>query len=283
LPGFFFIMARQISIQGYAGSFHEQAARQYFGKQVEVLPCDTFRDVIKTAADPKQTSGGVMAIENSIAGSIMANYNLLSASRLTIVGEVYLHIRQQLMVYPGVDLDDIREVHSHPMAILQCMDFLEKHPWKLVESEDTALSAKWIHQYRHKHRAAIASSLAAELYELDIVAKDIHTMKKNFTRFLILAPITQQELPAAQPNKASICFHTDHSQGSLAAVLNVIAQAGVNLSKLQSMPIAGTRFQYAFYADMEFTDLLQFEQVMKEMEPLTAAIRVFGLYQAGII
>jgi prephenate dehydratase len=276
-------MARQISIQGYAGSFHEQAARQYFGKQVEVLPCDTFRDVIKTAADPKQTSGGVMAIENSIAGSIMANYNLLSASRLTIVGEVYLHIRQQLMVYPGVDLDDIREVHSHPMAILQCMDFLEKHPWKLVESEDTALSAKWIHQYRHKHRAAIASSLAAELYELDIVAKDIHTMKKNFTRFLILAPITQQELPAAQPNKASICFHTDHSQGSLAAVLNVIAQAGVNLSKLQSMPIAGTRFQYAFYADMEFTDLLQFEQVMKEMEPLTAAIRVFGLYQAGII
>jgi prephenate dehydratase len=276
-------MAKQISIQGYAGSFHEQAARQYFGKEVEVLPCDTFRDVIKSAADPKQTSGGVMAIENSIAGSIIANYNLLSASKLTIVGEVYLHIRQQLMVYPGVDIADIKEVHSHPMAILQCMDYLEKHPWKLVESEDTALSAKWIHQYRHKHRAAIASSLAAELYGLDIVGKDIHTVKKNFTRFLILAPKNRVDTSTIQPNKASICFHTDHSQGSLAAVLNVIAHAGINLSKLQSMPIAGTRFQYAFYADMEFSNILQFEQVLKDMEPLTAAVRVFGLYQAGII
>src|SRR6201994_64675 len=153
----------KVSIQGYEGSFHQVAARQFFGEEVEVITCATFRDVVRIAADRKESDGGVMAIENSIAGSILPNYNLLQKSELKVVGEIYLQIGQNLLVNPGVKLEDIREVHSHPMALLQCIDFLEKHNWKLVESEDTALSAKHVHQHKSKHIAAIASKLAAKL------------------------------------------------------------------------------------------------------------------------
>src|SRR5579871_6644220 len=143
-------MSKKVSIQGYEGSFHQEAARQFFGKQVAVIPCATFREVVKIAANKKESDGGVMAIENSIAGSILPNYNLLQKSNLKVIGEIYLHIGQNLMVNKGVKLEDIREVHSHPMAILQCIEFLEKHNWKLVETEDTALSAKNIHQHKSK-------------------------------------------------------------------------------------------------------------------------------------
>src|SRR5215213_928907 len=159
-------MATKVSIQGYEGSFHQVAARQFFGKEVEVIPCGNFRDVVKLAANKKESDGGVMAIENSIAGSILPNYNLLQQSGLRVVGELYLQIRQNLLVNPGVQLDDIREVHSHPMALQQCLDYLDKFNWKLVETEDTALSAKHIHQHHSKHVAAIASRLAAELFDL---------------------------------------------------------------------------------------------------------------------
>src|SRR3954464_5135604 len=159
-------MGTRVSIQGFEGSFHQEAARQFFGKDVQVLSCATFREVIKIAENKKESDGGVMAIENSIAGSILPNYNLLQKSNLKITAEVYLQIKQNLLVNPGVRLSDIKEVHSHPMAILQCLDYLEKNNWKIVETEDTALSAKQIHQYHHKHAAAIASKLAAELYEL---------------------------------------------------------------------------------------------------------------------
>jgi prephenate dehydratase len=168
------------------------------------------------------------------------------------------------------------------MALLQCSDYLHRHPWKLIESEDTALSAKHLHQHRTKHRAAVASKLAAELYGLEILVPDIHTMKKNYTRFLMLAPQNSM-LASPLSNKASVCFHTDHTQGSLAKVLTAIAKEGVNLSKLQSMPIAGTRFQYAFYADMEFAEISQFETVLKKMNPLTQQVRVYGIYQSGLI
>jgi len=153
---------KKVTIQGYEGSFHQVAARQFFGKTVEVITCDTFREVVKIGADPKQSDGAVMAIENSIAGSILPNYNLLQKSNLQVIGEVYLQISQNLLVNPGVKLADIKEVHSHPMAILQCLDFLEQHPYKLVESEDTALSAKMVHQHKSKHIAAIASKFAAQ-------------------------------------------------------------------------------------------------------------------------
>ncbi|MCW3090802.1 MAG: chorismate mutase [Ferruginibacter sp.] len=270
----------KVAIQGFEGSFHQEAARVFFGKAVEVICCTTFREVVKIAGNKKESDGGVMAIENSIAGSILPNYNLLQKSNLTIVGEVYLQIRQNLMVNPGVQLEDIREVHSHPMAIQQCFGFLDKYNWKLVETEDTALSAKNIHQHHSKHIAAIASKLAAEIYQLNMIAPNIHTLKNNYTRFLILqreeAPV---EIDGA--DKASINFHTDHSKGSLAKVLTKIAETGINLSKLQSFPIPGSDWKYSFHADVEFEGREQFFTMIRAIEKLTEALKIYGVYKKG--
>ena len=270
-----------IAIQGYEGSFHQVAAQLYFGKNVEVIPCATFRDVIKLALNKKESDGGIMAIENSIAGSILANYNLLQKNSLKIAGEIYLQIRQNLLVNPGVKLEDIREVHSHTMALQQCYDFLDKYKWKLVETDDTALSAKHIHQHKSKHIAAIASKLAAELFDLEMIAPNIHTLKNNYTRFLILQrEDVAQTVPDA--NKASVSFHTDHSRGSLAKVLTKIADGGINLSKLQSFPIPGSDFKYNFHADMEFDSLTQFNEVIEQAKELTEDLKVFGIYKKGV-
>lgn len=269
-----------ICIQGYEGSFHQVAARYFFGKQVEVIPCATFRDLIRISSDKKQSAGGIMAIENSIAGSILPNYNLLQKSKLKVIGEVYLSISQNLMVNRGVKLSDIKEVHSHPMAILQCLDYLEKNEWKLVETEDTALSAKHIHQHHNKHAAAIASKLAAELYDMDVIAPDIQTMKNNVTRFLVL----QREKEAKEivnADKASLYFQTNHSKGILAKVLTNIAAGGINLSKLQSMPIPGSTFKYGFYADMEFDSRKQLDEVLASIASLTNSVKMFGIYKKG--
>jgi prephenate dehydratase len=274
-------MIMKIAIQGYEGSFHQVAARTFFGKGVEAIPCDTFKEVVKIAADKKASEGGVMAIENSIAGSILPNYNLLQKTNLVIVGEVYLQIRQNLLVTPGVKLEDIKEVHSHTMALQQCDDFLDRYKWKLVETDDTALSAKYIHRHHSKHIAAIASKLAAELYELDMIAPDIHTLKNNYTRFLVLQnkELAQKVVGA---NKASVNFHTDHSRGSLAKVLTTIAEGGINLSKLQSFPIPGSDFKYNFHADMEFDSDGQFYEVIGQVKRLTEKIRVYGVYKKGL-
>lgn len=272
--------AKGICIQGYEGSFHQVAARSFFGKQVEAIACATFRDLIRIASDKKQSAGGIMAIENSIAGSILPNYNLLQKSKLKVIGEVYLSISQNLMVNKGVKLEDIKEVHSHPMAILQCLDYLEKHEWKLVETEDTALSAKHIHQKHSKHAAAIASKLAAELYDLDVIAPNIHTLKNNVTRFLVLKRENEaKEIPGA--DKASVYFQTNHSKGILAKVLTQIAKGGINLSKLQSMPIPGSNFKYGFYADLEFDSRKQFDSVLTSIESLTNSVKIFGIYKKG--
>ena len=271
----------KVSIQGYEGSFHQVAARQFFGNEVEVITCATFRDVVRIAANREESDGGVMAIENSIAGSILPNYNLLQKSDLKVVGEIYLQIGQNLMVNPGVRLEDIREVHSHPMALLQCIDYLERNPhWKLVETEDTALSAKHLQQHRSKHIAAIASDLAAQLYGLDILGPNIQTMKNNYTRFLILqrADVARD---VTDPDKASVNFHTDHSRGSLARVLTRIAEGGINLSKLQSMPIPGSDWEYSFHADMEFEGLEQFQTVIEAIKPITAELKIYGTYKKG--
>ncbi|MES2329147.1 MAG: prephenate dehydratase [Bacteroidota bacterium] len=269
-----------ICIQGYEGSFHQVAARYFFGKQVEVIPCATFRDLIRFSSDKKQSAGGIMAIENSIAGSILPNYNLLQKSNLKVIGEVYLSISQNLMVNKGVELVDIKEVHSHPMAILQCLDYLEKNEWKLVETEDTALSAKHIHQHHNKHAAAIASKLAAELYDMDVIAPDIQTMKNNITRFLVLQREEEaQEISNA--DKASLYFQTNHSKGILAKVLTNIAAGGINLSKLQSMPIPGSTFKYGFYADMEFDSRKQLDKVLASIASLTNNVKMFGIYKKG--
>jgi len=257
------------------------AAEEWFGCDVQVIPCATFREVVRVALSEADSDGGVMAIENSIAGSILPNYNLLQQSTLRVVGEIYLQIGQHLMVNPGVKMEDIREVHSHPMALLQCIDYLERRPgWKLVETEDTALSAKNLAQHRNRHAAAIASRRAADLFGMDILAPDIQTMKNNYTRFLILQ---RQEgaLEEPHPDKASVNFHTDHSRGSLARVLTKIADGGINLSKLQSFPIPGSEWEYSFHADMEFDDIAQFERVIEAMRPVTAALKIYGIYKKG--
>src|SRR5574338_1562538 len=267
-----------IAIQGYEGSFHQEAAQCFFGKDVQVVPCATFKDVIKIAGNKTESDGGVMAIENSIAGSILPNYNLLQSSNLRIVGEIYLQIKQNLLVNPRVKLEDIREVHSHTMALQQCYDFLDKHKWKLVETEDTALSARHIHQHKSKHIAAIASRLAADLFDLHIIAPSIQTLKNNYTRFLALQ--RQNEAGSiAGADKASVNFHTDHSRGSLAKVLTQIAEGGINLSKLQSFPIPGSDFKYSFHADMEFEHLLQCEEVIEKIKPLTKQSKIYGIYK----
>ncbi|MCW3119287.1 MAG: chorismate mutase [Chitinophagaceae bacterium] len=271
----------RIAIQGYEGSFHQMVAQLFFGKNVEVITCPTFRDVVRIAAHKNESDGAVMAIENSIAGSILPNYNLLQKSNLKIAGEVYLHIKQNLLVNPGVKLEDIREVHSHTMALQQCYDFLDQYKWKLVETEDTALSAKHVHQHKSKHIAAIASKLAADLYDLDMIAPNIHTLKNNYTRFLILkCEETITEIKGA--DKASVNFHTDHSKGSLAKVLTAISDGGINLSKLQSFPIPGSDFKYSFHADMEFDSLQQFNDVMKTIKPKTEHLKIYGIYKRGV-
>ncbi|HRH49328.1 MAG TPA: prephenate dehydratase [Panacibacter sp.] len=270
----------RISIQGCEGSFHQVAAQQFFGKDVQIIPCPTFKDVVNTAADINSSDGGIMAIENSIAGSILANYNLLRKSDLRVAGELTLKIEQHLMVNPGVKLEDIHEVHSHPMAIQQCLKFLDKHNWKLVEAEDTASSARNVHQYKSKHIAAIAGKLAAEMYQLEIIAPNIQTLANNYTRFLILqAKEKVQKIEDA--NKASINFHTDHSLGSLAKVLTKIAEYGIKLAKLQSFPIAGKEFEYGFHADIEFDTLEHFYEMIEAIKLLSEEVDVIGVYKKG--
>ena len=273
-------MHKKVTIQGYEGSFHQVAARQFFGKNVTVIPCATFREVVQIGEDAKQSDGGVMAIENSIAGSILPNYNLLQKSKLQVIGEVFLSISQNLLVYPGVKLEEIKEVHSHPMAILQCLDYLENQDWKLVETDDTALSAKHLRERKSKHTAAIASKFAAQLYDLDVIGPDIHTLKNNITRFLIMVP-AKQKVEIADADKASIYFQTDHSKGILSKVLAKIAQGGANLSKLQSMPIPGSTFKYGFYADIEFDHKKQLDKLLVELKSMTNSFKVFGVYKKG--
>lgn len=255
------------------------AAIKFFGKYIEISPCAAFTNVIKTVLT-KECNAGVMAIENSIAGSILPNYNLLQKSDLVIIGEVYLQISQNLLVNKDVTLNDIKEVHSHPMALQQCLTYLEKYNWKLIETEDTALSAKHIHQHKSKHIAAIASKFSAELFNLKIITADIHTMKNNYTRFLVLQRMNET-LPVTNANKASVNFHTDHSKGSLAKVLTKIAETDINLSKLQSFPIPGSNFKYSFHADLEFDNLSQFETVIESIKRLTKYLKIYGVYKNG--
>jgi len=222
-----------------------------------------------------------MAIENSIAGSILPNYALLEKSRLSITGEIYLHINQHLMVNKGVKMEDIKEVYSHPMAFLQCIDLLEKYPhWKLIEKEDTASSAKFIHQYRHKHAAVIAGNLAAELYELRIIRPNIQTHKNNYTRFLFLQR-ENNDHTTGEVNKASISFQTDHSKGALAKVLTKIASDNINLSKLQSIPVPHKEWKYIFHADMEFERLADFQNTIAHIRPGINDLKIFGIYKKG--
>jgi prephenate dehydratase len=274
-------MNRRVAIQGIKGCFHQTAANIFFGNKIEAVECLTFRQLIEAAKDNKQTDAAVMAIENSIAGSILPNYNLLKQSDLKITGEVYLQIRQHLLVNENIVLEDLKEVHSHPMAIQQCLPFLAKHKLKLVETEDTAASAKYIAQHNCKHIAAIAGETAANEYGLKILKKDIQSEKNNYTRFLVLERNVNEELKESA-DKASIYFHTEHKKGSLAQILTEIASHDINLSKLQSFPVPGSNWEYSFHADLEFDAIDQLNAVTKALTKMTSAFKVYGIYKNGL-
>lgn len=279
------IMAKEtkvkVCIQGYPGAFHEIAARCCFENQeVEAVPADTFEELVKKVED-RDVPIGIMAIENTLGGSILFNYNLLNESKLKIVGEVYLRIKQNLMALPGQRIEDIQEVRSHPMAIAQCRAFFRAYPHiKLVESIDTALSAKEIHENQLKGIGAIASTLAAEMYHLNILAESIETNKKNHTRFLLLKP--QNNGPErVDVEKVSLCFSTDHEVGSLYKVLAVLAAYNVNLTKIQSRPIVGMPWEYLFFVDFVAEGKVSWKQAVEAIEPLTHYIKVLGAYPKG--
>ncbi|MBN9350863.1 MAG: prephenate dehydratase [Chitinophagaceae bacterium] len=271
-------MKKKIAIQGYEGSFHHLAAIRHYGEDIDLICCDRFSDVVQNVSSDPECKGGVMAIENSIVGSILPNYGLIAKSGLYIPGEVYLQIDQNLLVNPDVQFDEIREVHSHPMALLQCADFLEKQDWKIVSTEDTALSALRVHKTKSKHIAAIAGKFAAQLFNLEIIRPNIQTNGHNYTRFWILQKKIQTIETA---NKASMVFVTDHSTGALARVLTAIAQCGVNMTKVQSLPIPGTDWKYAFHVDCEFANLDRWHCVLEAIKPVTASIKVYGVYTDG--
>lgn len=271
-------MTKGYAIQGYEGCFHQMATEKIFGADAKVIYCNTFTDLISTASNTNLSKGGVMAIENSIAGSILANYNLLNKGKLYIVGETYMKIEQQLITLPGVKLEEIKEVHSHPMALQQCYAFLEQHTWKLVETVDTALSVKWLAQNQQRNIAVIAGKLAADIFQMNIAVENIHTVPNNYTRFLVLStkPAYNTEV-----DKASIYFEADDKHGSLARILTLIAQEGINLSKLQSIPVPGSVWHYGFYADLEFENEKQMAKIYALLSREASSIKLQGIYKNG--
>ncbi|MFN8237416.1 MAG: prephenate dehydratase [Chitinophagales bacterium] len=274
-------MKPTIAIQGFEASFHEIAALQFFGNEIQTIECASFPklfDVMKL----HQADYAVCAIENSLAGSILPNYASLRNSNLYIIGELYLRIEMNLMALPGQTVQDIDEVHSHPMALLQCRGFFDNYPEiQLIESSDTALSAKEIKQHHIKHRGAVASKRAASLYELDILAEDIHDNKRNFTRFLVLADKDKHSTGTTDFNKASLSFRAHHHPGSLAKVLTIIGSHHINLTKIQSLPVIGEEWQYYMYADLEFENKQDYTQMLQEIEPLTTELKILGEYKQG--
>lgn len=267
---------KKIAIQGYEGSFHHIVAKEYFGDDISLRTCDTFREVARSVLDG-DVDYGIMAIENSIAGSILPNYGLLQNTTLQVIGEYYINIQQHLMALPGVTLGDIEEVHSHPMALLQCVDYLDEHKWKLVETEDTALSARNVARKGLRNTAAIAGELAAEIYGMEIIAPSINTISNNYTRFLILSRGGRQI--SRDSNKASLCFKTNHKHGSLLRVLNRMEDTSINLTKLQSSPIPSEPWHYMFHVDMEFDTLSDYIQVLKRIRESTQSLHVYGVYK----
>jgi prephenate dehydratase len=275
---FFLYLMEKIVIQGVRGAFHEIAARQFFGEGIEVVPALSFSELFQHAANPQRSDAAVMAIENSIAGSILENYKLLKNSDLQVVGEVYLPIQQNLLALPGVVLSDIREVHSHPMALAQCNVFFKAYPKiRLVESEDTAESAARIVRHRAKHIAAIASTLAAEIYGLNILAPSIENVPENHTRFLALRRKSDVTSVDAA-DKVSICFTTSHQPGSLAAVLGLLAHLQANLTKIQSVPLLGRPWEYQFFADF-VAPAERVNLVLEALSVQTSELQVLGIYQ----
>jgi len=269
----------KVAIQGFEGCFHQIAAQQTLGSNIEIVPCATFRKVAQCIEDGTADIG-IMAIENSIAGSILQNYSILQNSSLKIIGETYLLIQQHLMANKGVRIEDIEEVQSHPIALLQCVDYLDQYEWKLVETEDTALSARKVAETGSQNVAAVAGELAAELFGLEILEREINTIKNNHTRFLILAP-KNSNVVAHNANKASLFIKTDHAHGSLFKVLQAMENSDINMSKLQSYPIPSEPWHYMFHIDLEFGNVEVFVHTLEAMRNAAAELYVYGVYQKG--
>ena len=273
-------MKNRIAIQGAEGSNHHKVARDFYGPNVKLNECMSF-DVLVDSLLDKTSDKGIMAIENTIAGSIIPNYALIDANDLHISGEEYLNIHHHLMALPGQEIGDIKEVCSHPMALLQCKEFFKKHPHiKLVEDVDTAEVAKRISKQQLKGVAAIAPKLAAEIFGLEVLEDEIQTMKDNATRFVIV----QTEKPnngVDQINKASLKFQLDHKRGSLAAILNVLSDCKMNLTKIQSLPVIASLWKYSFFVDVTFEDYKNYQKAIAIIEIMAEEFKVLGAYKNG--
>ncbi|WP_300812222.1 prephenate dehydratase [uncultured Bacteroides sp.] len=277
---------KRIAIQGTLGSFHDIAAHRYFeGEDIELICCATFEDVFKSIRQDSQVIG-MLAIENTIAGSLLYNNELLRQSGTQIIGEHKLRISHSFVCLPEEDWNDITEVNSHPIALMQCREFLSQHPnIKVVEGEDTALSAEIIQKEHLKGHAAICSKAAAERYGMKILQEGIETNKHNFTRFLVVAdPWQVDELNRHRShdvNKASMVFTLPHTEGSLSQVLSILSFYRINLTKIQSLPIIGREWEYQFYVDVVFDNVLKYKQSIAAITPLTKELKILGEYEEG--
>jgi len=273
-------MIKTVAIQGVKGSFHHIVSQEYFNKPIDVIECLTFDEVVESLIS-KKSDAVIMALENSIAGSIIPNYALINKYDLHVVGEHYLDIQHNLMALPNQKIEDIKEVYSHPMALLQCMDFFQAYPHiKLVEDKDTAEVAERIHKRELKNVGAIASVMAADIFELDILARSIQTIKHNETRFAIVKR-ENSEIPENEINKASLKFETDHKRGSLAAILNVMSDCKLNLTKIQSLPIIETPWKYSFFVDVTFDEYEEYQKAVKIIEIMAEEFKILGAYKNG--
>ncbi|OYX80657.1 MAG: prephenate dehydratase [Flavobacteriales bacterium 32-34-25] len=271
-------METKIAIQGIVGSFHHQVAQEYYDQDVIVDECLSFDELVDSLLSGKSAQA-VMAIENSIAGPIIPNYALIDKNNLHIIGEHYLRIHQNLMALKGQSIADIKEVYSHPMALLQCMDFLKQYPHiKLVEDKDTAETARRIQENQLKGVAAIASKVAAEMYGLEILAPEIQTIKNNMTRFVIINK-ENSFVPENEINRASIKFELDHKRGSLAAVLNVMSDCKMNLTKIQSLPKIETPWKYSFFVDVTFEKYEDYAKAKSLLAIMAEYFKVLGEYR----
>ena len=275
---------KRIAIQGVKGCFHEQAARLFYEgyglTEPEIVECLTFDDLYKSL-DGNKADAAVMAIENTVSGGLLPNFELLRKYDRKIKGEVFLRIQQNLMALPGQTIEDIKEVRTHYMAINQAREFFKDYPWiRLVESEDTAKSAADVAKNGLMGVGAVASTLAAELYGLEILAGSIETYKQNFTRFLIFDDSLEVDL--SRTNKVSMCFTLPHAPGSLAHVLTIMSFYGMNLTRIQSLPIPGQEWQYFFYVDIKYDDRIRFEQAVAAVRPLMEDLNILGEYIAAV-
>ncbi len=267
----------RVAIQGIKASFHEEAAYKYFGENIETIECNSFKQTFESLKN-KNADYVVMAIENSIAGSILPNYSLLLNYAYPVVGEVYLPIQLHLMALPGVKFEDIKYVTSHPIAIRQCVDFFDEYPHlNIIESNDTAACAKRIRDEQLTDTVAIANTMAAKLYGLDVLERRIESNKKNFTRFLIIT--NHENVEKKTINKASLCFQVTNTVGALAKVLHIFAEENINMSKIQSMPILGKRNEYNFYVDIEWEDSKYYDTAIRQIFKYTQNFNILGEYE----